>query len=807
MNSISGKRILIVAIIGVMTFILCSTGVFQTLNANHTLSSIETAAITKKVQLVSDMHIGAGTANNLQYDKFILDVNSNTTPDALLMLGDETNAGSIYQLYHFYNQTKNLSSSVLEDSNTFVIPGNHDMASTTYYTIWERWRTLFSYMPNWTYMMGNILFITIPTSGFYVYGEVTDSQLDWVNATISANTDKNIVILSHHPLSNTTFYSDSQDRSWKITSDNKLKGMAYYQRFNISAWISGHDHGDDGFDGIDAYWNGIYMIDISAYDAQSSPYNALSWVMTLTDNSKDASMTPRHVGMGSGTPSTWNSTNTKTFQFKYAVDLTSSELKDEESDWEDTSSVSLTNFRKVGDSIWTDLNPVNDSNTELLYKFNEFGHNGVNHSIKDWSGGGHKLLYNADHDWINWSYGNVSDANDGGGLLINGIGTTRGAWLETDDVPLLRNMTKNFTLDYTFRYNGAVAGGTRSLVYKGGEFIWGWDTSAWRMSLTLWYSDSSTSIYYLNFAPNHTVTPRTGSIIHMVASVNTYDRTFRGWFNDAYLGEAKMVAKTWGQLSVYQNYFLAYNHQLDAVLYGFKLSRVASPDGVRSTSTLVIKNPTETNPQLVLGNVINGHLEGTFQYSSRMTVTYSNDNVNYSSRERVPNGKTMYMKVVISSEGTAGGEITAAGLRTANAGFVIGAGVSYDGTYYYGNGTYDRYNGGLMDMIVTGELPVNINSKSALNFTATQYNGYTDTFRLSGLTENDAYRVTKDGHNFISYQEVTGSGQFNFTNDGNGSACLFELEYKTSISNAIIGLIPLILMAVVISMVMLFKRF
>ena len=271
-----------------------------------------------KVLFGSDLHIGINWAYNKSYGRFINDVNYNITPDALFLLGDMTNSGFNWERWSWKNQTNNITNPGLRDNNTFAVLGNHDMSSTCWEIAWQNWRPVLGYDPNWTVQIGNVLFVGISTQGTDVCGGAKDDLIKWINDTIKANTDRNIILLSHHPPSNTTYKSDIEDRSWKISDDAKLKGMLYWQRQNVSMWVHGHNHASDGFADIVVNWNGITVADISAIECQSPPYLIESYLLNLTAGSNTAIMTPRHSWCGS--LSYYNVSNMHTISLKYPFD-------------------------------------------------------------------------------------------------------------------------------------------------------------------------------------------------------------------------------------------------------------------------------------------------------------------------------------------------------------------------------------------------------------------------------------------------------------------------------------------------------
>lgn len=94
---------------------------------------------------------------------------------------------------------------------------------------------------NFTY--GNIMFICIGDneSGFGDGDYTNCGQIDYLNTTVQNNQDKNIIVLCHHPLENTT---NCTDGGWDEMTHAKGGDEAKWilNNYNVALWIHGHTH-------------------------------------------------------------------------------------------------------------------------------------------------------------------------------------------------------------------------------------------------------------------------------------------------------------------------------------------------------------------------------------------------------------------------------------------------------------------------------------------------------------------------------------------------------------------------------------
>jgi hypothetical protein len=304
------------------------------------------------------------------------------------------------------------------------------------------------------------------------------------------------------------------------------------------------------------------------------------------------------------------------------------------------------------------------------------------------------------------------------------------------------------------------------------------------MTLIMYWSDSTSNNYYLNFAPNHTFNQRLGSIIHFIATVNTFDHYWKAWYNGISLGTGTIASKTMGYpgAGMFKPFAIVSTqtagYMLNGTLLGCKISTVEYTSGAM-TSTIIIKNPTQALDQTVLGSVLYGHCGGMLERSSKVAVSYSADNITFSSdRSSVPNGKTLYMKAVFTSDGAAGARITGIGLRTAPAGVLLGTNVSERNGRYWINGTYPSLSPTLIpEITVSSAKETSIEALSATGFYLSSADNTTSVdVTVSGLDHLVKYAVTIDGSAWLDYRAVSVAGYYNFTYSGPWSTHYFSLE-------------------------------
>jgi 3',5'-cyclic AMP phosphodiesterase CpdA len=123
----------------------------------------------------------------------VVDRVNKLNPDVVIITGDAVDTGSKEAYDHFKMIIANLNAPI------YIIPGNHDDR--------EQMRIAFSnysYMPAagpLQYVIDNILVRLIGLDTNVVmkdYGELTESTIDWLAETLSADLDKPTIIFMHH---------------------------------------------------------------------------------------------------------------------------------------------------------------------------------------------------------------------------------------------------------------------------------------------------------------------------------------------------------------------------------------------------------------------------------------------------------------------------------------------------------------------------------------------------------------------------------------------------------------------------------
>lgn len=85
-------------------------------------------------------------------------------------------------------------------------------------------------------------------------------QIDWCNTTIQANQDKNIFLMLHHGLNDTTYTTEftntdeGGNATWSINNTNAGDLIWILNNYNVTAWFHGHCHlGQYRVDKVDLY--------------------------------------------------------------------------------------------------------------------------------------------------------------------------------------------------------------------------------------------------------------------------------------------------------------------------------------------------------------------------------------------------------------------------------------------------------------------------------------------------------------------------------------------------------------------------
>ncbi len=317
------RRISIIAIAILCCIILLPSFTNVHPNLSQSVESLSVPLEEKFTMLfASDVHMGFPYIDDLSskdFGKFIADINSSIHPDSLVLVGDLTDTSLNYQWDSLQKALGNISDSVLRDDNTHLAIGNHDINGSISITAnHDAFKQRFGYLPNYTFEIGNTLFIVLATQCYEVYGYLAPSQINWLNSTISANVDKNIIIVSHHPLQNTTWSTSSQMAGYENGVDKQLHSMMRWQNANVSMWIHGHRHDPMYHQNQSNVVDGITYINIASVEFQTFPYLEVSWLAEFTQGSKNVSFKPR---VSNAAIPYYNDNMTRNVSLKYPFSL------------------------------------------------------------------------------------------------------------------------------------------------------------------------------------------------------------------------------------------------------------------------------------------------------------------------------------------------------------------------------------------------------------------------------------------------------------------------------------------------------
>ncbi len=207
-------------------------------------------AETVKFAQVTDVHT---TKDNINYVKqFVEDINKRNDIDFVVFTGDNIDKPHIQDLDLFLNEIKNIN------VKTYVTLGNHDVFKSQHLdkqlymkTVRNALGSYHSDKPNYVFKDKGIVFVVmdgvkevIPGSNGYF----KDSELAWLDKTLTKYTNNKVVIIQHFPL----LPCRTADHSiYKL--DNYLKVLKKHS--NVIGVISGHYH-----ENREEYKYGVYNI-------------------------------------------------------------------------------------------------------------------------------------------------------------------------------------------------------------------------------------------------------------------------------------------------------------------------------------------------------------------------------------------------------------------------------------------------------------------------------------------------------------------------------------------------------------------
>jgi 3',5'-cyclic AMP phosphodiesterase CpdA len=137
---------------------------------------------------ISDLHIG-GLFKEDAFNTIVEEVNS-LKPDAIIVSGDLTDDGLIFQFQNAHREIKRLNC-----SNVIIFPGNHDYRHTGYLLF----KKFFS--SNQIYEFDDIVLLTIGTARpDRDEGEVGHRQNLWMEESLTKYEKKTKIVAMHHHL-------------------------------------------------------------------------------------------------------------------------------------------------------------------------------------------------------------------------------------------------------------------------------------------------------------------------------------------------------------------------------------------------------------------------------------------------------------------------------------------------------------------------------------------------------------------------------------------------------------------------------
>lgn len=182
----------------------------------------------------SDTHVrvpGIWSRGGEYYYMMVNDTNNNiSTPDVYINAGDNVDLGSTWQNWDLFHLIFNTTQYVTFRNYTI---GNHDHPRVD----WQKYAFGGPSHENWTFTYGNILFITV-SMGSNIPGDYRPSYV-FLNETVQANQDKNIIVFSHHPLENTTNSTWYGGDTMSLTKGGDDCNWLC-RNYNISMWFAGH---------------------------------------------------------------------------------------------------------------------------------------------------------------------------------------------------------------------------------------------------------------------------------------------------------------------------------------------------------------------------------------------------------------------------------------------------------------------------------------------------------------------------------------------------------------------------------------
>lgn len=186
-----------------------------------------------KIWVCSDPHVwSTGSRDNLT--TAISDIDNNVGVDYVFVLGDIVSWGTVSD-FNYYLEAK--ATSNVPFSRWYELAGNHDDNPTGDFSNFESLLAINN--RNYTVDIGNIIFIFFGGLDESSAGHHPPTSINFLQSEVERNQNKNIFVLSHHAVYDTTH--SSVDTYWYLKPNTDIQSIISSNR--IDAWFHGHVHG------------------------------------------------------------------------------------------------------------------------------------------------------------------------------------------------------------------------------------------------------------------------------------------------------------------------------------------------------------------------------------------------------------------------------------------------------------------------------------------------------------------------------------------------------------------------------------
>jgi Icc-related predicted phosphoesterase len=187
---------------------------------------------SQNIWLVSDTHVETTTARDNFIDA-IVDLNGSV--DYVFVLGDTVQLGEDSQLAYYVDAR---SHSWVPRNFWYEIPGNHDDNPYTSGDF-SNWKSKVGVSElNFAVDIGNIHFIFVGELIGTTPGELSSDALTFLQTELANNTDKNLVVLTHHGVYNTTYRTTEE--GFYLKPNATIQSII--STYRIDAWFQAHSH-------------------------------------------------------------------------------------------------------------------------------------------------------------------------------------------------------------------------------------------------------------------------------------------------------------------------------------------------------------------------------------------------------------------------------------------------------------------------------------------------------------------------------------------------------------------------------------